>query len=136
MMAGIMSAMKMHKTYIPSLQGLVLLASLAFSSAAWAQTAQPVSADLQPLYTRREEIMKAQLVQTQIIQSPAASPQQRAQAKVEYQKLEAEKQHVLQEIARAQMTGNTGSVNYGIAGPAPAAPTSAPPAAPPAAPRK
>ena len=96
------------------LRHLVLLLTLALPLAASAQqNIQSVDAGLQPLYTRMDEIRRAQLELSQTIQDPRSSAQQRAQAKTDYQALEVEKKRIEKEISRAQWLQKTTPMNYG-----------------------
>lgn len=102
------------------LVSLALLASLLLPPAAWAQqNIQPAEGGLQPLYARLTEIREEQFALSGTIQSPKVGPQQKAQAKTEYQKLEAEKLRIQKEISQAQWMQKSGLVNHGTSSPSP-----------------
>ena len=105
-------------TLAMGLRHLVLLVTLALPLAVSAQqNIQSVDAGLQPLYTRMDEVRRAQLELSQTIQDPRSSAQQRAQAKTDYQALEVEKKRIEKEISRAQWQQKSGPANYGTDSP-------------------
>lgn len=111
-------------TLAMGLRHLVLFVTLALPLAASAQqNIQSVDAGLQPLYTRMDEVRRAQLELGQTIQDPRSSAQQRAQAKTDYQALEVEKKRIEKEISRAQWLQKSAPMNYGTD---PSGPASAP----------